>query len=90
MPSLIFALPNQNLGNGIGLWCKGSTTDFDSVCLGSNPSNPTKKRPEISSGRFFTLKQLNYFITSVITCPTQPLGICICSIAASVAEISVI
>ncbi len=25
----------------IGLWCKGSTTDFDSVCLGSNPSNPT-------------------------------------------------
>jgi hypothetical protein len=31
----------------------------------------------------------NYFITSVITCPTQPLGICICSIAASVAEISV-
>ena len=27
----------------IGLLCKGSTTDFDSVCLGSNPSNPTKK-----------------------------------------------
>ncbi len=26
----------------IGLLCKGSTTDFDSVCLGSNPSNPTK------------------------------------------------
>ena len=27
----------------IGLWCKGSTTDFDSVCLGSNPGNPTEK-----------------------------------------------
>ena len=26
-----------------GLWCKGSTTDFDSVCLGSNPSNPSNK-----------------------------------------------
>ncbi len=26
----------------IGLWCNGSTTDFDSVCLGSNPGNPTK------------------------------------------------
>ncbi len=34
-----------------GLWCKGSTTDFDSVCLGSNPSNPTKG-PGIS-GPFF-------------------------------------
>ena len=28
----------------IGLWCNGSTTDFDSVCLGSNPGNPTKKK----------------------------------------------
>ena len=28
----------------IGLWCNGSTTDFDSVCLGSNPSNPTVLR----------------------------------------------
>ena len=28
----------------IGLLCKGSTTDFDSVCLGSNPSNPTTKK----------------------------------------------
>lgn len=29
-------------GIPIGLWCNGSTTDFDSVCLGSNPGNPTK------------------------------------------------
>ena len=25
----------------IGLWCKGSTTVFGSVCLGSNPGSPT-------------------------------------------------
>ena len=37
----IFAL-QINFGYQAGLWCKGSTTDFDSVCLGSNPSNPTK------------------------------------------------
>ena len=37
-----FCTPKLILGK-IGLWCKGSTTDFDSVCLGSNPSNPTKK-----------------------------------------------
>jgi len=24
----------------IGEWCNGSTTDSDSVCLGSNPSSP--------------------------------------------------
>ena len=24
-----------------GLLCNGSTADFDSACLGSNPSNPT-------------------------------------------------
>jgi hypothetical protein len=32
----------------IGLWCNGSTTDFDSVCLGSNPSNPTAKNPQFA------------------------------------------
>ena len=25
----------------IGPWCNGSTTDFDSVCPGSNPGGPT-------------------------------------------------
>ena len=25
----------------IGSWCNGSTTDSDSVCLGSKPSDPT-------------------------------------------------
>ena len=33
--------------NGIGIWCNGSTTDFGSVCSGSNPDIPTKamRRP---------------------------------------------
>ncbi len=34
--------------------CKGSTTDFDSVCLGSNPGNPTKtKKPQQNAEAFF-------------------------------------
>ena len=42
-----FLLTNINYGGIIfsvdaGL-CKGSTTDSDSVCLGSNPSPATKK-----------------------------------------------
>ena len=47
----------------IGLLCKGSTTDFDSVCLGSNPSNPTKKASVLAEVfylhklRFSLLKQ---------------------------------
>ncbi|MCW3094057.1 MAG: hypothetical protein JWP81_5126 [Ferruginibacter sp.] len=36
-----FALSKEIL-NTIGLWCNGSTTDFDSVSLGSKPGNPTK------------------------------------------------
>ena len=28
----------------LGEWCNGSTTDSDSVCLGSNPSSPAKRR----------------------------------------------
>ena len=40
----------------IGLLCKGSTTDFDSVCLGSNPSNPTKKTSVITGVFYLHLK----------------------------------
>ena len=29
---------------GIGIWCNGSTTDFGSVCSGSNPDIPTIKK----------------------------------------------
>ena len=35
---------NKNSGifaAGIGIWCNGSTTDFGSVCSGSNPDIPT-------------------------------------------------
>ncbi len=37
----------------IGLLCKGSTTDFDSVCLGSNPSNPTKNKASVLAEVFY-------------------------------------
>ena len=36
----------------IELWCNGSTTDFDSVCLGSNPGSSTNKQ----FSRIFTTK----------------------------------
>ena len=38
--TLIFASQFKNW-SGIELWCNGSTTDFGSVCLGSNPSSST-------------------------------------------------
>src|SRR5579872_4943726 len=42
------------LRNSIGEWCNGSTTDSDSVCLGSNPGSPAKsfhgKRQAVRSG----------------------------------------
>ncbi len=28
-------------------WCNGSTTDFGSVCPGSNPGGSTRKQPKI-------------------------------------------
>ena len=36
-----FPLSPQN----IGLWCNGSTADFGSASLGSNPGSPTNKEP---------------------------------------------
>ena len=36
---ITFPAPRGN--NHIASWCNGSTTDFDSVCLGSNPSEAT-------------------------------------------------
>ena len=41
----------------IELWCNGSTTDFDSVCLGSNPG---------SSTNMFFETTICYFICEVI------------------------
>lgn len=50
-------LPSKTkIGNRNGLWCNGSTTDFDSVCLGSNPSNPTQMdKPQITGLSIFIL-----------------------------------
>jgi hypothetical protein len=39
--------------NGIGLWCNGNTTVFGAVFLGSSPSRPTKKIPQLAG--FFVL-----------------------------------
>ena len=32
------------LGSSLGRWCNGSTADFGSACLGSNPSRPVEIR----------------------------------------------
>ena len=39
----------------IGLWCNGSTTDFDSVSLGSKPGNPTKGQIGFITGLSFLI-----------------------------------
>ena len=38
-------------------WCKGSTRDFDSLCLGSNPGETifSSSEPPLSRGGFFAL-----------------------------------
>src|SRR5690348_18160976 len=33
----------------VGEWCNGSTTDSDSVCLGSNPGSPDRKSTRLNS-----------------------------------------
>lgn len=48
--NLIFALQFK-----FGLWCNGNTTDFDSVFLGSNPSNPTLLKESYISFPFLFL-----------------------------------
>jgi hypothetical protein len=40
MGLLNFQKKRCNIKRLIGEWCNGSTTDSDSVCLGSNPSSP--------------------------------------------------
>jgi hypothetical protein len=53
----IFALPLFLQSFRIELWCNGSTTDFGSVCLGSNPSSSTKSQ-DIPG--FFILRSSSY------------------------------
>ena len=40
------------LRSGIEIWCNGSTTDFGSVCPGSNPGISTKAMTGCESSRF--------------------------------------
>ncbi len=46
----------------IGLWCKGSTADFDSACLGSNPSNPTENASNQKPFRTFIKRGFKRFL----------------------------
>lgn len=41
-------------------WCNGSTADSGSVCLGSNPSETTKKADNQSIDSFFYLNINNH------------------------------
>ena len=52
----------------IELWCNGSTTDFGSVCLGSNPSSSTKK-PVISTGFLFLYLFINVLTLAFLQFP---------------------
>ena len=40
----------------IGVWCNGSTTDFDSVGSGSSPDTPSKHCPRSLTGESTTLR----------------------------------
>lgn len=46
-------------------WCNGSTADSGSVCLGSNPSETTKKKLIINQLSAF------FYLKSTITHPFQ-------------------
>jgi hypothetical protein len=45
----------------IELWCNGSTTDFGSVCLGSNPSSSTAKTGLLTNRFFYALFLKSFF-----------------------------
>ena len=54
----IFELFFITLRHGIEIWCNGSTTDFGSVCPGSNPGISTvQKSPSKCPGGAFPIKQ---------------------------------
>ena len=40
MMKIVIGLKIQNNNKTMGIWCNGSTTDSDSVDIGSNPSGP--------------------------------------------------
>src|SRR5579871_6087280 len=66
------------LRNSIGEWCNGSTTDSDSVCLGSNPGSPAKsyrgdRRQSDVDRRPAMVRLFHRFRTAVASprCPCQ-------------------
>ena len=52
----VFLQPRKT--NGTELWCNGSTTDFGSACVGSNPASSTKETLT-SGGGFFIINKKN-------------------------------
>ena len=62
--------------NSIDRWCNGSTADFGSACLGSNPSRSTKKKGVLIPGRFFYIYTFLFCILQICSssrlAQTQP------------------
>ena len=53
-------IKNSNIfADGIEILCNGSTTDFGSVCPGSNPGISTKAMTVRESGRFFRIVRIS-------------------------------
>ncbi len=61
--------------SAIGSWCNGSTTDSDSVCLGSKPSDPTKRAEFQPFFHELALKTFGSICTAPYFCtPKKELG----------------
>jgi hypothetical protein len=43
-----FRIKLRGINRFTGEWCNGSTTDSDSVCLGSNPGSPANKNNNLA------------------------------------------
>ena len=54
----VFLRPD--LMKGIELWCNGSTTDFGSACVGSNPASSTEGNSHQWWGFFYYLERKKY------------------------------
>ena len=54
----VFLQPRKT--NGTELWCNGSTTDFGSACVGSNPASSTENELSPTGGSFF-IRITGYF-----------------------------
>jgi hypothetical protein len=59
-------------GKSVGEWCNGSTTDSDSVCLGSNPGSPATFQPLHSPDSIFGRLKTRYAAFAVIYFACSP------------------